>query len=112
MRRRRCGMVTVVRRGERHVRFMRFLAHRLSSGDRDLREDLMQEGLIALWMLPEERRLDAEVRDKVERRAVARRMFHYVRGTRVRRWRPSAAFTAASTAASCPALRAAPRVTS
>ncbi len=91
MRRRRCGTFTVVRRGERHVRFMRYLAHRLSNGDRDLREDLVQEGLIALWMLPEERRHDVEVRDKVERRAVAHRMFEYARGARVRRWKPPAA---------------------
>ncbi|MBK6457176.1 MAG: hypothetical protein IPF87_14065 [Gemmatimonadetes bacterium] len=100
MRRRRCGTITVVRRGERHVRFMRFLADRLSSGDRDLREDLVQEGLIALWMLPEKTRLEADARDKVERRAVARRMFYYVWGARVRRWRPPAATSPARRVAS------------
>ena len=91
MRPRRCGSVTVVRRGQRHVRFLRFLADRLSRGDHDLRADLVQEGLIALWMLPEARRLDAESCARVERRAAARRMFHYVRGTRERRWKPSGA---------------------
>lgn len=91
MRRRRCGTFTVVRRGERHARFMRFLALRLAGGDRDLREDLVQEGLIALWMLPEERRLDPAVRDKVERRAVARRMFYCAWGARERRWKPPVA---------------------
>lgn len=77
-----------VLRGERHVRFLRYVADRLSRGDRDLRDDLLQEGLIALWRAPETTAgLPAGEAERVERRVVVHRMLHWVRQERrTRSW--------------------------
>ncbi len=72
-----------VARGERHARWLRYLADRLSRGDRDLRDDLVQEGLIALWQSPlATAALSPEAAPRVERRVVANRMKAFVRSER------------------------------
>lgn len=73
-----------VARGERHLTFLHFLSSRLAPGDQDTREDLMQEGLIALWL--ELRRHSAHYVPTAgrERRAIAHRMFRYARRERHR----------------------------
>ncbi|MEP7380947.1 MAG: hypothetical protein ABI910_04635 [Gemmatimonadota bacterium] len=82
MRARRRRLQGFVARGERHRRLILSVASRIAAGNRDLRNDLKQEGWIAVWEFRENPALPSESMRKIERAAIVRRMQRRARWSR------------------------------
>ena len=63
----------------RHRTFIVRLATRLSDGDADLRDDFVQEGLIGAWEVEPAPHLSTDDMMRLERRAIAHRMWWFRR---------------------------------
>lgn len=64
--------------GDDLTTFTRQLAERLADGNRDLEDDLAQEGLIGAWLGSDGKGRTKRARWRRTRRAAANRMFKYM----------------------------------